>query len=274
MSGTDNGAAQQAPPSTVVDTGQGILVGVQPAQPRMANDFTGQSQPQQQQPPPQQPYFTAEDIERARQQEKEKLYPRIEEMSTQLRSLQEERQAEAAERQRLAEEAEAARRAQEEQEMDLRTLMEKREQEWQAQLEERDRRYEQDRAIFEKERQFAEVQSYLRDRLEQEQEYILPELREFVQGSTPEEIDQSIDFIKARSEMIVQQFAAAAQMQAQQQPFRGAAMPSVPPVGPMEQLPSDQPLTPEFLSGMDMKTYERHRDQLLRLANPTQRRGR
>ena len=66
-------------------------------------------------------FFTEEDIERARQQEKDKLYPRLEEMEDAAQELQAEREAEQAERQRLADEAEQARRAKEEGEMEVRT---------------------------------------------------------------------------------------------------------------------------------------------------------
>lgn len=155
--------------------------------------------------------------------------------------------------------------------MDLRALLEKRDQEWQSRFEEQQQRWEADRAVFEKERLLGEVQEYRRQRIEQEQEYLLPELREFVTGNSPDEIDQSIEFIKERSLQIVSNFAAAAQQT--QQPFRGGtAMPSVPPVGPLEQLPSYEQLTPDVIAGMDMDTYKRHRPQLLQAASQQQRR--
>lgn len=271
MSNDPNTQTQQPP--TNYSTGQvgesanGFLTGVQPA-----------AHPQTIQQPQQQPMqqgsvapnlrFSEEDIEKARQQEKDKLYPRLEEMGTQLRTLQEAREAEQAERQRLADEAEAARLAKEESEMDLRGLIEKRDAEYKAALEERDRRYDADRAVFEQERRLAEVTTYRRDRLEQEQEFIIPELREFVGGDTPEAIDMSIEAMKARTDAIVANFTA---QQPPPVPFRGAAMPSTPPVGPMEQLPSYEQLSPQDIAGMDMDTYKRYRDQLLRATNP--RRG-
>jgi hypothetical protein len=265
--------------NTTSQDGQGLLVGVEPAQPRSASEWAQQqrpdqyvSQPVQQQPPPQQQTpvarFTEEDIERARQQEKDKLYGRIEELSTGLRQVQDERQQELAERQRLAEEAEAARRAKEEGEMEVRDLLAQKEREWNERFTAQQAQYESDRAIFEKERQLQEVTNYRRDRIEQEQEYILPELREFIGGSSFEEVDASIEAMKARTESIITNMVAAQQPP----PFRGTAMPSVPPVGPMEQLPSDQRLTPEDISGMDMQTYAKHRDALLRAASQ-QRRG-
>lgn len=268
-----------------ISDGQGILVGVQSPQPQLQSDWANvrPNQAVSQQDPVRvvdlnQPQtngvgnarFTQEDLERVRQQEKDKLYPRIEEMSTQLRQVQEERAAEQAERQRLADEAAAARAAQEEQEMEIRDLMTKKEREWQEQFQSLNQRYETDRAIFERERSLNEAMQYRQARIEQESEYILPELRDLVRGDTPEEVDQSIEEMKARSEAIFQNMAAAQQPPV---PFqaRPAAMPSVPPVGPMEQLPSYEQLSPEDIKGMSMDTYKRYREQLLQATSPRQR---
>jgi hypothetical protein len=76
--------------------------------------------------------------------------------------------------------------------------------------------------------------------------------------------------MKPRSEALFANMAAAQQPQ----PFRGAAMPSVPPVGPMEQLPSYEQLTPDDIKGMDMDTYKRYRQQLLQATSPNRQRGR
>lgn len=263
------------------ETGSGLIQGVQPAQPRLAADWAQQrpdqavSQPVAQQPPAQteqRPAYrwTDEDIERARQQEKEKLYPRIDEMGEQLKQLRAERESEQAERQRLADEAEAARKAKEEQEMDLRALMEKRDNEWKSQIEAITSRYDADREVFNKERQLQEAELYRRDRIAQEAENILPELRDFIQGATPEQIDQSIEAMKARTEQIVANFVAAEPPPVPFQQRMGAA-PSVPPVGPMEQLPAYESLTPEDIKGMSMDTYKRYREQLLQATSP--RRG-
>lgn len=256
-----------------VDTGSGFLVGVQPAQPQPAIQQLRPDQavsqpvvvvPQQPQGP--QPRWTDDDLEKARQQEKDKLYGRIDEMGTQLRELQQAREAEMAERQRLMDEATSAAQAKEESEMEVRDLLTKREQEWNAQFTELSTRYDNDRAVFEKERQLAEVEFYRRDRLAQEADNIIPELREFVLGSTIEEVDNSIEAMKARTLSIFSNIAAATeQLPFQQQ--RGAAL-TAPPVGPMEQLPEYEQLTPEAIKGMDMDTYKRYRDQLLRASNP------
>lgn len=265
----------------IADTGAGFIQGVQPAQPRMAADWQTTQTPAQQVSQPvsyapqpnglQQPTarWTDEDIERARQQEKDKLYPRLDEMQQQMRQLQADREAEQAERQRLADEAAEALRLKEEGELEVRDLLTRKESEWQQQLTRLEQKYDADRAVFAKEREFTLVQEYRRDRIEQEQEAILPELREFVTGDTMEAIDASIEVVKARTEQIFQNLAAANPPPIPFQP-RGAA-PTAPPVGPMEQMPSYESLTPEDIKGMDMETYRKYRGQLLQATNPNRR---
>lgn len=262
--------------NNIISDAQGVLVGVQPAQPHQSNfqqvrPDQAVSQPIQVVDQPQQngngARFTAEQVEEARRQEKEKLYPRLEEMGAQLKEMQEARAAEQAERDRLTKEADDARKAQEESEMDLRQLFEKREAEFNGQIAELNQRYETDRAIFERERTLQEAQQYRMARIEQESEFIFPELRDFVQGSTPAEVDEAIEVMKQRTSMIVENMRAAQEPA----PFRGAAMPSIPPVGPMEQLPSYEQLTPEDIRAMDMDTYKRYRQQLLNATSPRQR---
>ena len=210
-------------------------------------------------------------MENARKQEKDKLYPRLEEMSEQLKQLRQEREAEKAERDRLAAEAADAQRAQEETELGVRELLEKREQEWNSQLATLEGRYNADREVFAKERQLQEAELYRRDRIAQEANDILPELRDFIQGATPEEIDHSIEVMKERTASVLANFAA---VEPPQVPFapRGAA-PTAPPVGPMEQLPSYESLTPEDIRGMDMETYKRYRNQLLQATSQSRRLG-
>jgi hypothetical protein len=272
--------------NTSGDTGNGFIAGVQPAQPRLAADWaqgTPAQQVTQQQPVqvvPQQtqqpsngvaPRWTDEDLERARQQEKDKLYGRLDEVQTQMRQFQAEREAEQAERQRLADEAAEALRSKEESEMEIRDLLARRETEWQQQLTRMEQRFDADRAVFDKERAFTEVQTYRRDRIEQESEYILPELREFVTGDTIEAVDASIEVIKARSEQIFANMQAANQQLPPFQQAPRAASPTAPPVGPMEQMPTYETLTPEDIKGMDMETYKRYRTQLLQATSPQRR---
>jgi len=262
------------------DTGNGFIVGAQPAQPRMASDWGQTQRPDQavSQPVPngappqeQRPAYrwTDEDIENARKQEKDKLYGRIEDVQSQLKQLQTEREADQAEKDRLTNEADEARRKREEADMETRDLLTKRESEWRDEISKLNARYDSDREVFQKERQLQEAELYRRDRIAQESNDILPELRDFITGSTPEEVDASIEVMKARTASVVANFAAAEPPPVPYQP-RGAS-PTAPPVGPMEQLPSYESLTPEDIKGMDMDTYKRYRNQLLQATSP--RRG-
>ena len=184
----------------ISDTGNGIIVGAEPAQPRRAADWNGTSRPDQQvsqpvqggqQPAQERPAYrwTDEDLEAARKQEKDKLYNRIEDLGSQLKTFQEQQAAELAEKQRIADEASAALRAKEEEEMGLRDLLNQREAQMKAELDEIRSNQAKEREIFAKERQLQEAAIYRRDRIAQESEFLLPELRDFVYGDTPEEID-------------------------------------------------------------------------------------
>ena len=276
MSDTGNQGNQ-----TISDTGQGHLVGVQPAQPRLAAEWQ-QGRPDQQvsQPtngsinlvqPQQAPtgrFFTEEDVAEIRRQEKDKLYGRIEQMGSQLEELQAARSAEQAERDRLAQEAAEIQRSKEESELEVRDLLARKETEWQQQLTKLEQRYDADRAVFEREREFNDLMEYRRQRIEQESEFILPELRDLVSGDNAAAIDASIESMKARTEQI---FANTLANQPPPYQPRGAA-PTSPPVGPMEQLPSYESLTPDDIKGMDMETYKRYRSQLLQATSPRGRR--
>lgn len=264
MSGQGDTATQQQPG----DTGNGFIVGTDPptpprqvqvepiappappADPQITSNGTQQ----------QQHFYTDEDLERVRREEKDKLYGRIQTMDEQLKQLQRERDEREAARQaeveRIAEEA----RLKEESEMELRDLLLKKEEEWNNRLAEQEARYEQDRAVFEREKRFQEVASYRQARLEQEQEWIIPELRDLVRGNSETEIDESIDEMKARTAAIMGQFETATNQQ--RQGMRGAA-PTAPPVGPMEQMESYESLTPQDIASMDMETYKKFRGSLL-----------
>lgn len=216
---------------------------------------------------PQQPdqFFTKEDIERARQQEKDKLYGRLSKQEEQLQTLMEreaerERQEEE-ERQRREEEARRA----EEEELDVRSLLQKKEQEWEQRFTEIQQQAEAERQVFEKEREFQALKDYAAQRLQEEQDEIMPELRDLVKGNTPEEVEESIALVKDRTARILQQVTA--QQQAQQPPQqpqvpRGAPV-TAPPAGPMENEMGHRTMTAEDIRNMDMDTYAEQREKIL-----------
>jgi hypothetical protein len=208
-------------------------------------------------------FYTEEDMERVRREEKDKLYGRIQTMDEQLRSIQKEREEQEAAR--LAEiqaEADRARR-EEEEKMETRDLLKRKEEEWTDRFSELENRYEQDRAVFERERRFNELEQYRQERIAQESEYIIPELRDLITGNSEIEIDAFIDEMKVRTAAIMGNFEVSAS--AQRQSMRGAS-PTAPPVGPLEQMETYESITPDDIRTMDMETYKRYRASLLNAA--------
>lgn len=205
-------------------------------------------------------FYTDEDLERVRREEKDKLYGRIQSMDEQLKAIQKEREEQEAARQaEIAAEAERARR-EEEEKMETRELLQRKDEEWASRFSELESRYEQDKAVFERERRFQEVMQYRQARIEQDSEFIIPELRDLITGNSEEEIDASIEEMKARTAAIMGQFEASASVQ--RQSMRGAA-PTAPPVGPLEQMTTYESITPEDIRSMDMETYKKYRASLL-----------
>jgi len=258
------------------DTGDGFLVGTEPASPRKATDWPTQTAAQAVTQPAvvvidpntaalqgqsTSRFFTEEDLNRARQQEKDKLYPRIDEMAQQLKALQAEREAEAAARRAEAEAAAQAQKEKEEAEMSVRSLLQKKEQEWNERFQSIEQQREQDRAVFEMEKRLAETENYRLARLAQEGEFILPELHDLVKGNSISEIDAVIEEMKARTNAIMGNVTAVVSQQPQVM-YRGAS-PTAPPVGPMEQVSTTQRLTPDDIRSMDIETYKKYRDTLL-----------
>lgn len=262
------------------DTGTGFIAGAEPAQPRMANEWPTQTSAQAVSQPVTVveggermntgKFFTEEDLNKARQQEKDKLYSRIESMDTQLKALQQEREAIEAARKAEAERAAEEARKKEESELSVRALLEKKEQEWNNRFQSLEAQREQDRAVFDMERRLAETENYRIARINQEAEYIMPELRDLIRGNTIEEIDSSIEEMKQRTNAIIGNINAVTSPQTQV--YRSAS-PTAPPVGPMEQLSVTQRLTPEDIRTMDIETYKKYRDSLLASASQ-QYRGR
>jgi hypothetical protein len=250
MQDTDT-TVESAPP-VVGDTHNGILVGAdQPAPPPVETQRVSQNESPA-------PTYTEEDLKRVREQEKSKVYSRLEKLGEEVEVLRRERD-ERLQAEQNTETAEAeARRLQEEQEMDLRSLLEKRDQEWQERLDAIQAEQERDRALLEQERQYAEITAYTSQRIEQERENILPELIDLVTGSTPEEIEASIESLKERSDRIFD--SAQAAMQSTRREVTGArvTLPS-----PLENPSENNQFTPEDIRKMSLQEYAKHRQRLL-----------
>ena len=124
--------------------------------------------------------YTEVDLQRVREQEKSKLYPQIDSLKEEINLLKKDREAQLAEAAAIAKEKEEAARKLAESEMDVRALLEKKEQEWTAQLEEIRQEGARKDALLERERQYAELTAYRNRRLAEEQDNIMPELVDLI----------------------------------------------------------------------------------------------
>lgn len=213
-------------------------------------------------------YFTAEQLEAARKQEKEKLYGRLSSAEERYKALEAEMNAIRAERdQRAAEEAaqraeaeaEAKRRAEEE--MSARELIEQRESEWNNRFAQLEAERQQERLLLEKERQYSELRAYIGQRAREEADNIAPELIDLIDGSTPDQVEERIAVLRAKSEQIANSVMQA--QAAQRTQMRGVTTAGYATTGPLENEAAHRQLTPEEIEKMPMHEYVKIRSQLL-----------
>ena len=227
--------------------------------------------------------FTEDDVENIRKQEKDKMYKRLEEADTRVKSMEEQMNIISQEREAARKEAEerAAKEAEilrqrEIDELSAKELLLKKEdefnqrinsveQEWQGRLAEIESQRQAQEALLEKERQMQEIQHYRAQRLQQEQESIIPELIDLVAGNSPEEIENSISILRERSSAIIESIQQATQQS--QGRLRGAPV-TAPPVGPMETQTEYQQLSADDIRNMSMEKYAQMRDRLLNARSP------
>jgi hypothetical protein len=211
--------------------------------------------------------FTADDLAKARAQEKQKLYPQMEKMQEELAkakalaedlaSKEEQREAE-----RNAKNAERAakKKQEEEQELTFKELLSKKEQEFQSQLDAERLEREKAFALLDRERQFQDLMTYRAQRIEQERDTIVPQLIDLVNGNTQDEIEQSIATLKDKSAGImqdVQQATANAK-----QSMVGARV-TAPASGPLDNNSEQQSYTPDSIRDMSLAEYAKQRAKLL-----------
>lgn len=223
--------------------------------------------------------FTEAALQKARQDERDKLYGRMNEQSETINSIQaklaameSERQAEAEAVAKAKADAEAAQKAREEAEMSAKDYVRAESERWQAQLAQMEQQRLEERALFDKERQFNELRAYTQAKVDEAREAIAPELLDLVTGNTREEIDASIEMLTAKSTAIVEAISGA-QAQARQASLRGVNPTGRPNIGPMDADPAQRQLTPKDISEMSMQEYATHRQQLLAAASNQVRQG-
>lgn len=209
-------------------------------------------------------FYTEEDLAKVRSQEKDKLYPEIERLKEKVSSLEKEKEEKAARKAAEAsdEEARMAAKAKEEAEaeMDIRSLLKTKEQEWQEQLERERQERERAFALLEQERKFAELQAYRQQVLDAERDNIIPQLLDYIQGNSPEEINNSVEELKTRSQSILESAQAALTQQRRDQVGTRATLP---PAGPLETNSEQRMPTAEEIAAMPMNEYAKVRSRIL-----------
>jgi DNA repair exonuclease SbcCD ATPase subunit len=221
--------------------------------------------------------FTVEDIERAREQEKQKLYPQLSKMEEELDRLRKEREEREAReaaaeeaRRKDAEEAETRRKAEMEEEMSAKDLLRQKEAEWQAQLDAERQERERAFALLQREQEFQSLQETRQAVLAREQDNIVPELLDLIQGNTAEELEQSAAVLRERSARIMESVAQAAQQTRQNMPGTRITAPAS---GPLDNDPDYVSSNPGDIANMSMADYAKNRQKLLGSASNNRGQG-
>lgn len=210
--------------------------------------------------------FTAEDLAKAREQEKNKLYPEMDRLKAELAK----RDEQIAAWNKAQQDAADADRRKAESEMDFHTLLQKKEEEFNARLAEEAAQREQAFTLLEREREFQALQNHLQTRLAEEENSIIPQLRDLVTGTSVDEIEASIAAMKERSALIISDTQAA--MQSARQGMQGSRITS-PASGPLDTDPENRSYTDADVRSMSMADYIKNRPRLLGGASSNSGRG-
>jgi len=222
--------------------------------------------------------FTEDEVQKIRQQEKDKLYGRLEESQSRLKTMEDQLSILAKEREEAIKQAEERAKAEAEllrqrelEELSAKDLLLRKEDEFNSRINQAEREWsekfqalEQDRqaqaALLEKERSLQALESYRQRRIVEEQESIIPELLDLVAGSSEDEIENSIAILRARSGAIIESIQQASQSQMPR--LKGAPV-TAPPTGPLENNSEYQTMTAEDIRNMPMDQYAKMRERLL-----------
>jgi chromosome segregation ATPase len=203
-------------------------------------------------------YTETELVQKAREQEKSKLYPQIDSLKEEINLLKKDREERLAEARAAQEAAAEAERKKLEADMDVRTLLEQKEKEWASKIESERLERERAFALLEREREYAELTSYLNRRISEEQQNIAPELIDMIAGNNVEEIENSISKLKEKTSKLLE-----AMTQANQQVRREmtGTRTTLPPT--LENNSDQQSYTPEQIASMSVADYAKNRSRLL-----------
>lgn len=223
----------------------------------------------------QQKFYTEEDLQRVREQEKDKLYKRLETLEQSLQNTQTTLSA----AERLAKEkadavAEEERKRldalanEEKEKLSLRDQLkleaserQKMKEDFERRLQEEAHKRETQEALQAKEREFLQFNAHKAQRIAEEKDDIAPQLLEFVSGSTTEELEASIAKAKAATASILE--AAQQAMQQTRQNTPGTRVTS-PGTGLPDTNTGNNMTDLEAIKAMSMADYAKIRHQHVR----------
>lgn len=219
--------------------------------------------------------FTEDQVNALLQRERDKVYGRLdkssqaqEELKNQLAELQKAEKSRAAAEAKARKDAEEAARKAAEAEMSAKELIDTRtrelqehykqlEQTWADQVQTMQQQMAAQDVILQKERQFAALQQYKQQVLAQHQGDIAPELSDYIDGNSAEEIDAAVAKAIEKTNSIVSGFQLAQQQARSQMPGTGTT--GYTPTGPLEGGTAQQ-MTLEQLQAMGNKDYAKFRE--------------
>jgi chromosome segregation ATPase len=201
-------------------------------------------------------------IEAARAEEKAKLYPRLDETDARTQALhaevellrtkdQEREAADQARRDELA----AAEAKRLEDELSVRDLFAKKEQDWEKRFAEERNAREVAEALQAKEREYAELASYKARRVAEVMavDGIIPEFADLVTGTTPEQVEESLTTLQEKTASILEGIARANVAQRSAMPGVSSAAGNT---GPLEAQPGQKVYTAAEIAALPLGSPE------------------
>lgn len=240
-----------------------------PAQPGLETVISSSTNPSM----PQGKTYTEEEyaaaLAKVRQQEKDKLYPQLDQTTKQLNEvqklladIQKEREDAAEAARKAQEEKEAALKAKQEAEMDAKALVEAKLKEtndsWEQRFQSLHNEREAEKAALAKERAYNELVDYRNSRLSELSSEIAPQFHSFINGNTKEEIEAAIVQAQQATQSIFNEVQQAQAATSSSQP-RGVAPTGYSAFGPMEGVLGNKTLTAKDINEMSMAEYEKFR---------------
>ena len=196
------------------------------------------------------------------------MYKRLETVQEQVARLEAEAKSRTEAEEAAKKAAEDAAEAERQSQLSVKELLAEREAAWKAEQDALRAEIATERALREREQQFADLMDARNEVINQYSDRVAPELLDLIQGETPEQLQQSAEDMAARTERILAQTQEAMQNARQQMP---TARVTAPASG--DNSGANRQFTPDDIRNMSMADYAKHRASLLGKAGGSKNRG-